>query len=280
MVGRLQRTMVLGMAMLFLAPLVFAYEVALRNGTVVHFEKYRVVNNELLYLAPSGEERSILLTDINFARTRELNVNANPPLDLASWIDKMNAARKSAPVQKPAPKPLGDVARELGLKPEPGVEDHVFTDDDFPSSPVPPPPPAAAAAPRPAGNPVAAQAAAANTSAATADWAASKAKIQQFLEKTAGMTEGEYAARSLGPNLADVQFPRRDSWQSGIYTAHQRYVTDAQLCISDRVSDEGRAQAIVCSRLDTDKNNVHTQREDGKARAQAWKSRQESFAAY
>lgn len=264
----------LGFAMVVLAPLLCAYEVALRNGTVIHFQKYRVVNNELLYISGSGEERSVLLSDVNFARTRELNEHENPPLDLQSWIDQMNKERK-APAAKPA-LPLGDVVREMGLKGEINTEGRVFTNDDFPSSP------AGSAASRvttPASsseNAAAPASTVTNAANSVSDWNAHKAKIAAFVEKTQGLTEQQYAARILGPDLVEVDFPRRSSWQTRLYAEHQRYVADAKLCISDRISDQGRHRDAACARLDTHKSNIQSMREEGKTAAQEWKSRQET----
>jgi hypothetical protein len=269
----------LGFTATLLAPLLRAHDVALRDGSVIHFQNYRVVNNELLYLSESGQERSVLLSNINFARTRELNAKENPPLDLDSWIEKMNAARKSAaPPKPPTPPPLGDVARQLGLKGEVDAEERVFTNDDFPSSPLPPVPENSVAPASPAANGVTPPSPIANASSAGSDWAASKAEIEVFLGKTEGLTEQQYAARTLGPDLADVEFPGRSSWQARIYANHQKYVVDAKLCISDRVSDEGRRQNAACSRLDADKETVRSLRESGKASAQQWKSRQDAVA--
>jgi len=227
----------------------------------------------------SGEERSVLLTDINFARTKELNVNENPPLDVEGMIKQMNVVRKAAPAKPPTP-PLGDVARQLGLKGEVDAEGRVFTNDDFPSSPIPPAPVNATAAPASVANAAAPPSAETNEPIANSDWAASKARIEQFLRKTENLTEQQYAARLLGPDLAEVEFPRRAGWQTEIYRQHQRYVGDAKLCISDRVSDEGRRQDTACSRLDSDKSSVQSLRDSGKAQAQEWKSRQEANAPY
>jgi hypothetical protein len=280
MVGRLHRVLTIAFAVLFLAPLLCAYDVALRNGSVIHFQKYRVVNNELLYTPEGGQERSVLLSDINFARTRELNVKENPPLDLAGWIDKMNAAKKSPAPPKPPPPPLGDVARQLGLKGEVDAEGRVFTNDDFPSSPIPPAPANSAASPSRGPNAAASPSPTANAAADNSDWAASKAKIELFLRRTENLTEQQYANKMLGPDLADVQFPGRSSWQTKILAEHQRYVVDAELCISDRVSDMGRRQNAACSKLDDDKYSVQSLREKGQASAQEWKSRQDAFAPH
>jgi hypothetical protein len=270
----MRRVLILGLVVIFFAPLLRAYDVALRNGSVIHFEKYRVVNKELLYTSESGEERSILLSDINFARTRELNEKENPPLDLAGWIARMNAPTKSPP---PPPPPLGDVARQLLPKGEVDPDGRVFTNDDFPSSPIPPSYVNATASPSSDASPKTSSSSSANAPSASSDWASSKAKIELFLKKAEGLNEQQYAARSLGPDLADVQFPKRSSWQAELYADHRKYVADAKLCISDRVSDEGRRQDASCPRLDSDKSTVQSLRAQGQALAQDWKSRQEAF---
>lgn len=257
----MRRLLILAGPAIFFAPMLCAHDVALRNGTVVHFQSYGVVNNELFYNSPTGEQRVILLTDINFNRTRELSRNDNPPLDIDGLIAKMNAARRA-----PAP-PLGDVARQLNAKPTVNADGRVFTNDDFPASPVLP---AAAASAAPE-HPVA------GLATGSSDWPGAKARIERFINKTAGLTEQQYAARMLGPGLAAIEFPRRSEWQARIYAQHQKYLTDAELCISGRVSDAGSRQDAACRRLDDDKYRVQSLGDEGKQHAQEWKSRQEKF---
>ncbi len=169
---------------------------------MIHFEKYRVVSNELLYLDASGQERSVQLTDINYARTKELNANENPPLNLPL------PSAKSTPV-KTAPTPPGDVARQVGTKPEKKAEGRVFTNDDFPSSPIPRGTTNGGASPSTTVKTTAATTVAAGAPGGAPDWATNKAKIEQFLSRTQGLTEQEYVARLLGAELAEVQFQRR-----------------------------------------------------------------------
>lgn len=61
--------MLLVLALLVGVPWLCAYDVALRNGTVIHFKTYRIVNEEFLYAAEDGIEKSVPLSDINFERT-------------------------------------------------------------------------------------------------------------------------------------------------------------------------------------------------------------------
>ena len=273
-----RRVLLLVLALLVCAPWLCAYDVALRNGTVIHFKNCRVVNQELLYIAEDGTEKSVLLSDINFERTRELNVSAYPTLDLDGWIKQMNAPKK-APAAAPS-QPLGDVARELRLKGEIDPQGHVFTNDDFPKSPSAPPSANASSVTsrqEPGGLN---SSSSAGPSTGASDWAASKAKIEQFLERTEGLTEQQYAAKLLGPELADVEFPKRSPWQTQVYAVHKRYVNDAKLCISDRISDEGWRQNEACARLDSDKSTVQTLRAQGQSLAQEWKTHQETFVPY
>ena len=110
----------------------------MRNGTVIHFKTYRIVNQELLYAAEDGIEKSVPLSDINFERTRELNASASPPLDLNAWITQKNSPKKAAADAVP-PHPFGDIARQLRLKGEIDPQGRAFTNDDFPKSPSAPP---------------------------------------------------------------------------------------------------------------------------------------------
>jgi hypothetical protein len=272
---RTRPVVLLALALLVCAPQLFAYDVALRSGAVIHFKNCRVVNRELLYIAEDGTEKSVLLSDINFERTRELNASAYPPLDLDGWIKQMNAPKK-APAATPS-QPLGDVARELHLQGATDPQGHVFTDDDFPKSPGAPPSANASSEASPgrlnsSSSP--------GPSTAASDWAASKAKIEQFLQRSEGLKEQQYAAKLLGPGLADVQFPKRSPWQTQIYAVHKRYVDDAKLCISDRISDEGWRQNEACARLDSDKSTVQTLRAQGQSSAQEWKTRQDAFVPH
>jgi hypothetical protein len=270
----MRRILLLVLALLVSAPWLCAYDVALRNGTVIHFKNCRVVNQELLYIAEDGTEKSVRLSDINFERTRELNASAYPLLDLDGWIKQMNAPKRTPAVPS---QPLGDVARELRLKSAIDPQGHVFTDDDFPKSPSAPPPVSPSNVASPGGLN---SASSSRPSTAASDWAASKARIEQFLERTEGLTEQQYAAKLLGPELADVQFPKRSLWQTQVYGVHKRYVHDAKLCISDRISDEGWRQNEACTQLDSDKSTVQTLRAQGQSLAQEWKTRQETFVPH
>jgi len=249
----MRRILILGFLIFAFAPFAGAYDVVLKSGAVIHFEKYRVAGDQLIYLAEGGKEESVPLAKINLAATRQRNEKIDPPLALPGLY----------------PTPLGDVARQMNLKPKIDPQGYVFTDDDFPSSP-PHPQPASAPASSPAAAPKPASAGAAPNS--------DEDKIKRFVSRSGSLTEQQFANRILGPDLAEMKFPGRPRWQSRIYAAHQRYLADAKLCISDRVSDMGRRQDLACSRLDTDKADVLSLRDEGKQSAQQWKSRQEKVA--
>jgi hypothetical protein len=248
---RIRRLLVFGLLLIF-APAVSAYDVVLKNGAVIHFQKYRVSNDRLIYTSESGREESVALSDVNLAATRDRNENADPPLALPGLY----------------PTPLGDIARQSNLKPQVDPKGYVFTNDDFPSSPP---------APQPANIAVSSSSGAGSLENHDLGPALSRAKIEQFIVKTESLTDRQYTERILGPDLAVIEFPKRSEWQVRIYEAHRRYLSDAKLCISDRVSDIGRRQDLACARLDSDKITTQSMRDEGRQRALDWKTRQEKF---
>jgi hypothetical protein len=202
MMCRTRPVVLLALALLVCAPRLFAYDVALRSGAVIHFKNCRVVNQELLYIAEDGIEKSVLLSDINFERTRELNASAYPPLDLDGWIKQMNAPKKT--LAATPSQPLGDVARELRLKGVTDPQGHVFTDDDFPKSPGAPPSANASSEASP-GRLNSPSSPGASTTAS--DWAASKAKIEQFLSDPKGSQNSSTPRNCWGPDSPTCNFP-------------------------------------------------------------------------
>jgi hypothetical protein len=53
-----------------LAPSISAHQVALKDGRVIQFEKYRVADGALVYTGSDGKEAKIALADIDLGRTR------------------------------------------------------------------------------------------------------------------------------------------------------------------------------------------------------------------
>lgn len=114
----------------------FAYQLALKDGRVVQFQKYRVEAGRFIYTDDAGKEASVAVSDVDLERTRALNAKETPPLDLsAAGILGANAAANAA--QGPAandsePASLGDAARSLRAqgKAHAAGQKRTYSDDD------------------------------------------------------------------------------------------------------------------------------------------------------
>jgi hypothetical protein len=73
--------------LLLLALPAFAYQVALRDGRIVKFEKYWVTEKTLLFTDERGKEIAIPLAEIDLDRTRQLNKQEGTPLNLPSLAE-------------------------------------------------------------------------------------------------------------------------------------------------------------------------------------------------
>src|SRR6266850_1124607 len=107
-----------------LAPPLYAYRIALKDGRVVHFEKYRVNEEELFYIGDDGKETAIPLNNIDVDRTRQLNAQEPVPLDLPGM-----ATSSSKQNQNTEPS-LGEIARKTKKDEKGATTKRVFTDDD------------------------------------------------------------------------------------------------------------------------------------------------------
>jgi hypothetical protein len=252
--NRLRLFSILVLTLVALVPTLLAYDIVLKNGTTIHFQNFRIAGDRLFYVSENGQDTSIQLSEIDVVSSNQLNAKADPRLVLPEEVPAADG--------KQTPASLGDIPSQLNSTRKVTSIGRVFTNDDFPASPVTS---AASDASAPSPNP---QGATQNNS----DWNAYKDRIGRFLEKTEGLTEQQNAARILGPELEEVRFPRRAEWQSKIYSQLQNYRDDAILCISDRVSDEGRRQRNACSRLDSEKYELKSRRERGRQLGQKWKS--------
>jgi len=109
---------------------VFAYEVALKNGRVIQFQKYRTSETALLYIDDQGKEISIPLSSIDLDRTRELNAKEIPPLSLPGLI------ATSAGRDLDSPPSLGEIARNFHKKYATAPSRRVLSNDDVASAPL------------------------------------------------------------------------------------------------------------------------------------------------
>src|ERR1700687_1992295 len=90
---KLARTFLGILAILLLVAVpVFAYEVALKDGRVIQFQKYQASELSLFYIDDQGKEISLPLSSIDLDRTRELNAKENPPFNLPGLITTSSSA--------------------------------------------------------------------------------------------------------------------------------------------------------------------------------------------
>jgi hypothetical protein len=162
------------------------YRLALKNGTIVQFQQYRVAGQVVYYTDKDDREIGVPLADVDMDRTRRLNAAASPPLqipDIAGTDAGTNAQGEIS---------LGDVARRLrGKKSPPGGKGTTYTNDDFTGS---------ASKKRPPPQ---------NQLDPNAAWDASR--IRALMVEWERLTPEQQAQVALD-RLRDVYFPSRPEW--------------------------------------------------------------------
>jgi hypothetical protein len=228
-----------------------AYDVALKDGRIIHFKKYRVAESKLCFTDDEGREDSVELESINIDLTRQLNRNENPPLELPG-LSKNQA--NEAPPQQPS---LGDLARQVrGNKPT--TTQRIYTNDDL----------------QPATDEDRIQdwikASASPASSDPAERRRVREKAVAFARACQRLTEQEVATLALG-KLDEVQFPGRDRWQAQLYGAHQKLYTLLETCV-ERTDEENH---VACSQMDSAQTTLRLLQLDGTKRATSWKEDRE-----
>jgi hypothetical protein len=96
--------------LIFVAFPMFAYEVALKDGRIMKFGKYRVTERTLLYTDENGKEIAISLTEVDLDRTRQLNEQEAVPLNLPGLVLPSRTASQNAE------RSLAEIALQLRLQ--------------------------------------------------------------------------------------------------------------------------------------------------------------------
>jgi hypothetical protein len=189
--GRAHRFVML--AIFFLAAIpACAHTVALKDGRLIKFQRYRTTENALLYMDDQGREISVSLSAIDLDRTRLLNSGESPTLDLPGM--QINDSSKTVESQPS----LGELARKV-TKPAPaGPVKRVFTDDDVAHSG------ATGAGALSTGN--------SNPDAWQDHLSSMKATVDSLQN-----TDADSLARRVLGNL-DVDFPGRREWQEELFS--------------------------------------------------------------
>jgi hypothetical protein len=246
-----------------LAPIALGHEVALKTGRVIQFEKYRVTENLLLYTDSTGNELKVLLSDIDFDRTRELCATDTPPLDLPGLI------LPNRPQTQTANQSLGDVAKKMRTTDSKVKAQRVFTDDDVSHG---------------------------ESSAPTISADSPKDKIDENLEAAEKYADDlqSKTPRQLGSITArDVQFPGRDAWESKLATARDSLVqttktavftvrTELKQLSANDVKSAGVTRTVVSDQLyhiQSARQNFEHVLSDGASAAAQWKRTTEPSVA-
>jgi hypothetical protein len=245
------------------------HQVALKDGKIIKFQKYRATETHLSYVDENGKEISVLLSDIDMERTRQLNASENPPLDFPGLA---SAASQGTSVGQPS---LGQIARNLRKnKPEPAK--HAFTTDDFNTL-------TAGTIDVPA------------SGSSTPDgWRERLNAVRSKMAPFENMDAAKFSRWALGE--FDVDFPGRKEWQEQLFEKKVSLlgsVQDAEKAFEDyqRTHDAMRPLAVLTKgeeekfeqsrknlglaldRVQTQGYELDAVIRQGKERAKAWKGK-------
>jgi hypothetical protein len=191
----------------------YAYQLALKDGQTIQFEKYRVTEKMVFYTDRDGKEIEIPLIDVDLDRTQELNAQEPVPLDLPG----LGVTNRTEPS-------VAEVARQQRKTPGSAAK-RVFTDDDVAH-----------------GSP-----AATTVQTAPSEGAQTNTEsAQKIIEKLTNKTQTQLANEVVG----DIQFSGRDAWEQKLYAQGQRVLKFAQNYLDrtqklDTITDPAERSAAI-----------------------------------
>jgi len=233
--------------LIFVTLPLFAYEVALKDGQVIQFQRYRASETALLYIDDQGKEISIPLDSINLDRTRELNAKENPPLNLPGLIKSSDSGATNNQQS------LGETARKLRAN-RPQTAKRIYDNADFQSTSVDIQGQTLNKDNRP-------------------DPRKDREKLSQLLHLMERFTNQEALESILGKD-ADVRFPNRPAWERELLAARSNYLSNLKQCLSDRVSEIEQTYK-ACGQYNKFEGEYDFLSREGRARAALWKSLKE-----
>ncbi len=223
----------------------YAHQVALKNGFVVHFQKYRLAANNLYYLGDDGKEVSVPLSTINMELTQQLTAAEKTPLKLPG----MSATKATNGDGQPPS--LGELAQRLRSGDAKTTNQRVFTDDNF-SHTV-----SADALP---GAP--------STKNAETTFHDAEAAISKLEDKT---------EKELGNDVAgDTQFPRRSVWEGKLYAEKQQVIAAARdvLAVAKSNATDGVKNSAL-SKFNWEMEKYNDLKAEGIGQAADWERKTE-----
>jgi len=213
MLAKLRRVLVLfALATLCSLPL-YAYQVALKNGFVIHFQKYRVADNKLYYVGDSGKEVAVPLSTINMELTQQLNTAEKTPLKLPPEATTKAVNGGSQPTSLGAlAQSIADVARKNQTKDAHVTAKRVWTSDDFPST---------------------------GEKESTVPLSKTPESASETLREFRSLDKEELGAAVLKMASApDVDFPDRRNWEQKLFEAKQAWIDQVDRMMAHKDSSK------------------------------------------
>jgi hypothetical protein len=204
----------------------FAYQLAMKNGSVVEFQKYRVESGQVIYTDAAGKEVPVAITDVDLERTTKLNAKETPPLDLSGAAVKPGASDKATVDE---PQSLGDAARAMRQqgKAHATAQKRSYSDDDMShgsGSGLP----TLKAEPQPGSTAAGGQNGTAGTSPTNTATAPKRQISEQQISEyyDMGREETARAMLSYAKLPPDTPFPERTEWESRLFEAKKEMVQE------------------------------------------------------
>jgi hypothetical protein len=178
------------------APTIMAHQIALKDGSVIRFDKYRVVEGQLFYVNSEEKEVQIALSSVDLERTRALSASDSPPLDLPGLMPRNPVAVQSDG------QTLGDVAKQVRPKDAKVTSQRTFTDDDVAHN-------------------SASSLATSPSSATTVDYYQNTMEqLSKWIRDKTDLTSRQLSDSIVGDN----QFPGREDWERRMYGQKEKLV--------------------------------------------------------
>ena len=215
------------LAGLILCSPLLAYQLAMKDGRIVEFQKYRIEKESVVYTAADGKETSVPLAEVDLERTKALNAKETPPLDL-SPAPAAGASPAAGPAEEPS---LGDTARNLRQqgKAHAASLKHKFTDEDMthPASADPATEETDANA-APGSGTQGGKPAKSTGTKSTQRKEVTDAQISEYYDL--GRTETANAVLEMADLPPDTPFPDRSEWEARLYEGKKEWVPEYVHC--------------------------------------------------
>jgi len=203
---------VFALIMLCYLPL-YAHQVALKNGFVIHFQKYRVADNNLYYLGDDRKEVSVPLNTINMELTQQLNTAEKTPLKLPTEATTKAVSDGSQPASLGVlAQRIADVARKNQTKDAHITAKRVWTSDDFSST---------------------------GEEESTVPLTQTPESVSETLREFRALDKEKLGAAVLKmANAPDVNFPDRRNWEQELFEAKQAWMDQLDRMVGHKDSSK------------------------------------------